>query len=115
MWKCLNCAEEVENTLAVCWSCQADQTGVVPESSVSAQDTPEERSSKVFLNEKFRPKNCLRCDVPLRYAGTKEFHEGVNLGALGDFAELFVNRTNLEMYVCSRCLQVEFFASDPID
>lgn len=72
----------------------------------------EDVQRKAFLNEKFRSKDCLRCNVTLRYAGRKEFHEGMKLGALGDFAELFVPQVALEMYACPNCLRVEFFVSD---
>ena len=36
----------------------------------------------------------------------------MKLGALSDFAELFVAQTKLEMYVCPKCLRVEFFVSE---
>lgn len=111
MWKCLNCSEEMEDHFDVCWNCEADRKGVLPARSSSAQDS-REKQEKDFLNEKFRSKNCPRCNVVLTYAGRKEFHERKRLGALGDLAELFVAQTNLEMYVCPNCLKVEFFMSD---
>ena len=111
-WKCLNCTEEVEDQFDVCWNCETFRAGRLPTTRISTQDT-EERKQKAFLNEKFRPKSCLRCNIELTYAGRKEFHEGMKLGALGDFAELFVNQTKLEMYVCQNCFRVEFFLSDP--
>jgi hypothetical protein len=83
----------------------------LPAKSSSPQDS-REKEEKEFLNEKVRSKNCLRCDVVLTYAGRKDFHEGVKLGALGDLAELFVGQTKVEMYVCPNCLRVEFFVSD---
>jgi hypothetical protein len=67
---------------------------------------------KDFVNEKARPKHCLRCNTRMSFAGSKQFHEGPKLGALGDFAELFIGQTRLEMYVCPNCLQVEFFLAD---
>ncbi|HSE20848.1 MAG TPA: hypothetical protein VLB68_04295 [Pyrinomonadaceae bacterium] len=109
MWKCVNCAEDVDQQLSVCWNCGADEQGALSSPSVEAE---EERERKSFLNEKFRPKDCLRCGTELTHAGSKLFHEGMKLGALGDFAELFVARTKLEMYVCSRCFRVEFFVSE---
>jgi len=111
MWKCLNCSEEVEAHFDVCWNCEANRNGVLPPTSSSPQDN-RDREEKSFLSEKFRTKNCLRCDVVLTYAGPKDFHEGMRLGALGDLAELFVGQTKLEMYVCPNCLRVEFFVSD---
>jgi len=111
VWKCLNCTEEVEDQFDLCWNCGATSTGRLPTTSLSPEDS-EDREQKSFLNKKHSPKNCLRCDVVLTYAGTREFHEGMNMGVLGDFAELFVSHTKLEMYVCPNCFRVEFFASD---
>jgi hypothetical protein len=42
----------------------------------------------------------------------ERIHEGQRFGALGDFAELLVDKTKLEMYVCPSCLGVEFFVSE---
>ena len=112
VWKCLNCGEEVPDPFDACWKCEASRAGRLPTINSSAQDS-EDQAQKDFLNEKFRDKHCVRCDVLMTYAGSKEFHEGMKLGALGDFAELFVNQTKLEMYVCANCLRVEFFLSEP--
>lgn len=111
MWICQNCSEEVEDRFGVCWNCEADRQGTLPTRSSSDRDV-EDMERKTFLNEKFRSKHCLRCNIALRYAGRKEFHEGMKLGALGDLAELFVAQTKLEMYVGPNCLRVEFFVSD---
>ena len=111
IWKCLNCTEEVEDQFEVCWNCGASRTGSLSTTHSSAEDA-EDRERKAFLNEKYRSKNCVRCDVVMTYAGPRGFHEGTNLGALGDLAELFVNKTKLEMYVCPNCFRVEFFVSD---
>ena len=80
--------------------------------TISSDRDEEDIERKAFLNEKFRSKHCLRCNIVLRYAGKKEFHEGMKLGTLGDFFELFVAQMRLEMYVCPNCLRVEFFVSD---
>jgi hypothetical protein len=112
VWKCLNCTEEVEDQFDVCWNCEATRAGRLPATRISLQ-IPEDTEQKTFLNEKFRSKYCVRCNIQLTYAGRKEFHEGMKLGALGDFAELFVNQTKLEMYVCTNCFRVEFFLSNP--
>ena len=103
MWTCQNCSEEVEDQFDVCWNCEADREGVLPTGGSSDPNT-EDTERRAFLSEKFRPKDCLRCNTALRYAGRKEFHEGELLAAL----------TRLEMYVCPNCLRVEFFISDPI-
>ena len=53
---------------------------------------------------------CLRCSTGLGFAGTRRFHEGEKWGALGNFAEAFVNRESFDVYVCPRCGHIEFFA-----
>lgn len=45
----------------------------------------------------------------MRHMGTKEFHEGARYGAMGDLAELFVEKQSYEVYACPRCGKVEFF------
>jgi hypothetical protein len=110
MWKCINCEEGVEDNLEVCWNCQADRDTALS-SAPSFQDSEEEQL-KSFLNKKQSPKQCLGCHRALKYAGKREFHEGINWGAIADFGEMFVSRLNLEMYVCPECLRVEFFISD---
>ena len=114
MWKCPNCSEEVEEHFGQCWNCQSDKSGNLTRIDYSSDKETQEAEQVAFLNEKHRPKNCLRCNLPLSHVGRKEFHEGIKLGALGDFAELFVSQTRLEMYVCPTCHHVEFFLSDPM-
>lgn len=113
MWKCLKCAEDIEDNLEVCWNCQADREGNPPGHQSSSIEPESETELKRFLNQKFSPKNCLQCYGVLKFVGSKEFQEGINFGMLGDFGELFVGHTDLEMYVCPTCLRVEFFVSDP--
>lgn len=55
------------------------------------------------------PINCVRCDSPLYFLGIREFHEGTRIGFLGDIAELFQHREELEMFACGSCGHVEFF------
>jgi hypothetical protein len=114
MWKCALCQEDVEDGLKVCWNCQTDKSGVL--STEPAPDGGDEDAElKRFLNRKHSPKSCAVCHTALKFAGTKEFHEGTNFGILGDFGELFIQSTGLEMYVCPTCWRVEFFLSEPID
>ena len=112
IWTCLKCSEEVEEQFAVCWNCQADRNGRFPSPTLSNEDIAEARA-KAFLTEKHRPKQCHRCNVTLHYAGTKDFHEGTNLGVFGQLGELLINRTRLDMQVCPQCFCVEFFLADP--
>jgi hypothetical protein len=112
VWTCPNCTEEVEDHFEVCWNCETSRKGMPPPVRTSEADAID-KEQRAFLNEKFRSKRCVQCNVVLTYRGRKEFHEGINLGVLGDFAELFVDRTKLEMYVCTKCLRIEFFLSEP--
>jgi len=52
---------------------------------------------------------CSRCDLPLEFVGTRDFHEGTRWGALGELGELFVNKQRFDVYVCGRCGRVELF------
>jgi DNA-directed RNA polymerase subunit RPC12/RpoP len=53
---------------------------------------------------------CPRCDSPLTYGGTKQFHEGTRAwDFLGGVFELLKHREAFDLYVCSRCGRVEFF------
>jgi len=106
MWKCLNCSEDVPDNLSVCWNCET-----VPDAPTAEKNA--ESDFKQFLSEKHRPKNCLGCNSKLKFAGTKAFREGTNWGMLGDFGEFFDGHLSLEMYVCPKCLRVEFFVSEP--
>lgn len=106
-WTCLNCNENVENQYEVCWNCHQDRTGVVPPgfSNVEIED----RDEKARLNEKEYDKYCLACQNLLTFAGTKRFHSGPSLGFLGDWAELLVGQTALELYYCPACGRVDFY------
>src|SRR5687767_15146923 len=55
------------------------------------------------------PMLCPRCDRPLSYVGTKDFHEGPGGGVFSDWTELFMNKERFDVYVCRRCGRVEFF------
>lgn len=52
---------------------------------------------------------CPRCELPLSFAGTRDFHEGTRWGVFGDLGELFVNKDHYDIYVCMRCGRAEFF------
>ena len=52
---------------------------------------------------------CLRCETPLEFIGTRDFHEGTRWGALGELGELFVNKQRFDVYACPRCGRVELF------
>lgn len=52
---------------------------------------------------------CPRCETPLEFVGTRDFHEGTRWGALGELGELFVNKQRFDVYACPRCGRVELF------
>ncbi len=52
---------------------------------------------------------CTRCELPLEFVGTRDFHEGTRWGALGELGELFVNKQSFDVFVCPRCGRVELF------
>lgn len=52
---------------------------------------------------------CLRCDQALEFLGTRDFHEGTRWGALGEVAELFVNKDRYDAMICRNCTHVELF------
>ncbi|HJZ82064.1 MAG TPA: hypothetical protein VKD91_17020 [Pyrinomonadaceae bacterium] len=112
MWNCVNCAEEVDDTLTVCWKCQTDRLGVLPTGS-PASETNDEPELKRYVNQKYGPRNCLNCGSALRFLGTKNFREESIWGLLGDLGELFVGYTSLDLYLCPKCLRGEFSFSDP--
>ena len=55
------------------------------------------------------PITCSRCELPLEYVGTRDFHEGTRWGVLGELGELFVNKQRFDVFVCPRCGRVELF------
>ena len=73
-----------------------------PTPAVANQGTP-------ALTCRSRAMTCLRCNVPIRFVGTRQFHEGMRWGVLGDLGELFVNREEFDVYICPRCGHVDFF------
>ena len=54
---------------------------------------------------------CLRCDRPLAFVGTREFHEGPGGGLFSDLTELFMKKEKFDVYVCQNCGHVEFFVN----
>ena len=52
---------------------------------------------------------CPRCETPLEFVGTRDFHEGTRWGALGELGELFVNKQRFDVYACPQCGRVELF------
>jgi hypothetical protein len=110
MWECLHCGESVEDVFDVCWRCQANRDGTPSGLNDPPRDAGEEEEI-AFLNKRYVPRDCLRCRAAMKHAGEKGLREGSNWGGFG--GELFIRRLKLDMYVCPRCLHVEFFAAEP--
>ena len=96
MKTCPNCNAEIENNFEICWNCCYSLT----EKRVIDFDKELDNPRKI---------DCLRCKTKLIYSGIYRFHEGTNLGVLGNFFEFFVNKESFEIYICSKCGKVEFF------
>lgn len=92
-WNCQHCHIEVEDdSFEICWNCQA----------MKGQSKPIAQAKSLA---------CLRCKTPLSFVGSKEFHEGMRWGALGNLAEMFVSKEPMDMFACKDCGKVEFFLS----
>lgn len=109
MWHCLKCGEDVEDHFDLCWNCQANRRGLRQFNNHKADETEDDRV-RAIVNKRHKPMGCVRCSSVLIHAGTKKFHQGPNFGAFGDWGELLIAKETLEMYVCSQCGHVEFFA-----
>lgn len=105
MWKCATCGESVEDdTWRECWKCGSSRDG-------SPKATEKQRTEIAARLELAKTLNCIRCNTPMRFFGTKRFHEGTRQFGfwLGDLGELFVNREAFDVYACPRCGKVELF------
>jgi hypothetical protein len=75
-----------------------------------ANETVEDAPAAAESVTKIEPKiECLRCHIPLRFVGTREFPEGSHFGIFGDLVQVFENSESFDLYVCLRCGHVELF------
>ncbi|KIO36942.1 hypothetical protein DB48_08115 [Shewanella sp. cp20] len=89
-WTCQNCMTEIDDDdFEVCWNCSCERGKTITKVNTSL--------------------DCLRCNTSLTFISTKEFHEGVRWGILGNLAEFFVNKESLDMFASKSCGKVEFF------
>lgn len=95
---CPKCNAEIEESFELCWNCNYSLT---ENRVVDIKD--------LTLKEGNREVDCLRCKIPLIFAGRYDFHEGPRLGMLGNILELFVNKERFDLYICAKCGKVEFF------
>ena len=105
MWKCAVCGAGVDDDAwTECWKCGASRTA--EPSAVEQQ-----RAEVAARLAKAKRLGCVRCDTPLRFLGTKRFHEGTRQFGfwLGDLGELFVHREAYDVYACPACGKVELF------
>ena len=53
---------------------------------------------------------CVRCEQPIKYMGTKKFHEsGGWTGWMGSWSEMFEGRQKMDLFGCQSCGKIEFF------
>lgn len=97
---CPNCRAEVEENFEMCWNCNY---------SFIENKIVEIKDFQPTLDSEIEDMLCLRCQNPMKYTGNFDFHEGPNLGALGNLFELFVGKETFDLYVCTQCGKVEFF------
>lgn len=96
---CPKCNAEVEENFEICWNCNYSFT----EDKIIDFGPDEEPDGRRILY-------CLRCpDVKMLHTGVFSFHEGTNLGVLGNIFEAFENKESFEIYLCPRCGKAEFF------
>lgn len=99
MKNCPNCNSEIEDDFELCWNC-----------NYSLNENRVIEIKDLTLQERTREVDCLRCKIPLIFAGRFDFHEGARLGVLGNIFELFVNKEKFDLHICPKCGKVEFFA-----
>lgn len=104
IWSCKKCRAEIDDELDLCWQCGAGRDGSPPPHGWRSESTAASEPSQ-------RQLHCLRCDGDMGYAGRKRFHDSsyAREALLGEF---FVNREELDMYVCRGCGKTEFFAPE---
>ena len=91
--------------MEICWQCGAGRDGSPPPVDWRSELAGPEDASE-------RRMRCIRCESELAFAGRKRFQDGsyAREVLLGEF---FLNREELDMYVCRGCGKVELFAPQP--
>jgi DNA-directed RNA polymerase subunit RPC12/RpoP len=110
MWNCKKCGEGNSDDFDVCSQCGAKNSESLPLNV--AQEPKALASDYQSTIKNLNPMNCPRCDQPLHYVGTREFHEGPGGGFFSNWSEMFMNKERFDVYVCRRCGRVEFFVDD---
>ncbi|MGI2259282.1 hypothetical protein [Shewanella sp. GXUN23E] len=92
VWTCQNCNTKIEESgFEVCWNCGCEK----------GKNWSAELGQSTL--------KCIRCKSPMIKLGSKEFHEGARWGALGNLAELFVNKQTFDIFACQSCGKLEFY------
>jgi len=102
MKNCPNCQAEVEPDFDICWKCQYSFT------EKKVIESPE-----LGRNHFYSLINCLRCSIPMIFAGSRKIQERQHWTTLGNLFELLSNRDSFDLFVCPQCGKVEFFISSP--
>ena len=94
---CPHCQADVEDNFNLCWKCDYSFT--------------ENKVVEIFEEQPgSREIDCLRCNIPMKFAGNFKFHEGFRSGIFGSAFEIFQNRESFDLYLCPKCGKVEFFS-----
>lgn len=96
MKNCPNCNAEIIEDFQICWNCNYSFS----EQQIVKFEEQQKGSRNV---------NCIHCNVRLLFSGNYKFHEGSNLGFLGNLFEVLINRESFDIYVCPKCGKVEFY------
>jgi len=97
-----HCAAEIEPGFEVCWKCSYS----FAEQKVIETLVPGRNHFNATIK-------CLRCHVPMVFAGTRKIHDRIHWTTIGNLIELLSNMDSFDLYLCPRCDKVEFFLSSP--
>ena len=99
---CPNCNAEIESGFEICWKCQYNFVSKKIEMPVG-----------LAQNQYYTSLNCLRCDLPMVFAGTRKIQERIHWTTIGNVLELLTNTDSFDLFVCPQCNKVEFFVFAP--
>lgn len=63
-------------------------------------------------SEEVDPIHCLRCSTALDYIGVKRLHEGPGGGVFSGWNDQFMNKFDVDVYICRNCGKIEIFMKD---
>ncbi|MCG8700129.1 MAG: hypothetical protein MI922_18885 [Bacteroidales bacterium] len=131
MNKCPNCNSKVAKTTSVCWNCQYSFIkGKVVDNNNELESCPHcniplepekyvcDNCGKEIYSDVTKDEldandlRCLRCEHPMVFVGNKRIVESRYNSGIGFIIEMFKKDTSFDIYKCSNCNKVEFFAGD---